>query len=70
MLKSIYFYVLNVFMFLFYNCTRITSVTLTISKPCLGDNFHSVSIQAQPFRYQSQPGHNPPGSKCHTGTQA
>ena len=23
-------------MFLFYNCTRITSVTLTISKSCLG----------------------------------
>ena len=30
----------------------------------------NVSIQVQPVRYQSQPGHNPPGSKCHTWTQA
>ena len=25
----------------------------------------NVSIQAQPVSYQSQPGHSPPGSKCH-----
>ena len=30
----------------------------------------NVSIQAQPVRNQNQPGHNPPGSKSHTGTQA
>ena len=30
----------------------------------------NVSIQVQPFRYKSQSGHSPPGSKCLTGTQA
>ena len=30
----------------------------------------AVSVQAQPVRYPSPPGHNPPGTKCHTGTQA
>ena len=25
----------------------------------------NVSIQAKPVSYQSQPGHSPPGSKCH-----
>ena len=30
----------------------------------------NVSIQAQPVRYQNQPGHNPPSSKCHTRKQA
>ena len=30
----------------------------------------TVSVQAQPVCYPSQPGHNPPGSKCHTGTEA
>ena len=31
---------------------------------------HTVSVQVQSGRQQSQPGHNPPGSKCHTGAQA
>ena len=30
----------------------------------------TVSAQVPPVRYQSKPGHNQPGSKCHTGTQA
>ena len=30
----------------------------------------TVSVQAKPVRYPIQPGHNPPGSKCHTRTQA
>ena len=36
------------------------------SKPLLHNMFSNVSIQVQPFCYQSQPVHNPPGSKCHT----
>jgi len=41
------------------------------SKCCtLITSSQTVSVQVQPVRYPSQPGHNPPGSKFHTGTQA
>ena len=49
-----------------------SNLCVYVSSKCrtLRSSPQTVSIQAQPVRYKSQQGHNPPGFKFHTGTQA